>query len=111
MRFFIAAVSAALFAILAAPVSAAEGETIFAQQCAACHGRKGEGMQYVAPSLKGSEFVSSASVDDIKAVVRAGRSGDAKKHPAFPAVMPPFPNLSEEELTAIAEYVHVSLQQ
>lgn len=111
MRLFIPAVSAALLAALATPVFSAEGETIFAQQCAACHGPRGKGMQYVAPPLKGSEFVTTASVDDIKAVIRAGRSAETKKHPAFPAVMPPFPNLSEEELTAVAEYVRGSLQQ
>jgi len=102
---------ASLLAGFSCAGSAADGENIFLQQCAACHGRKGEGMQYVAPPLKGSAFVTSASLEDIKQVVQAGRSGADKKHPAFPAVMPPFPNLSDEEVNAVAEYVKGSLQQ
>lgn len=90
---------------------AADGQTLFAQQCAACHGPAGEGLQFVAPGLKGSAFVKDGSVEDIVKVIREGRSAEAKKYPAYPSVMPPFPQLNDEQAKAIAEYVKNALQQ
>lgn len=101
----------ATIAALAAGVVAADGESVFKQQCASCHGVKGQGMQYVAPPLKGSEFVKTAAVEDIIATIRQGRTGDAKQHPDYPAAMPPFPQLSEEDVAAVAEYVKGALQE
>lgn len=89
----------------------ADGESVFKQQCASCHGVKGQGMQYVAPALKGSKFIASASVDEIKTMIRAGRSAEQKLHPDFPAAMPPFPQLSDEDIAAVAEYVKGKLQE
>lgn len=100
-----------LLGLFAFPAFAGDqGETIYAQQCAACHGKNGEGMQYVAPPLKDASFVKTASMEEIKEVIRAGRAAGDKQHPAFPAVMPPFPNLSGEDVTAVAEYVKGPLQ-
>lgn len=92
-------------------IAVADGESVFKQQCASCHGVKGQGMQYVAPPLKGSDFVQSASVEDIIATIRAGRTGEAKQHPDFPAAMPPFPQLSDEDVAAVAAYVKDALQE
>lgn len=89
----------------------ADGESIFKQQCASCHGVKGQGMQYVAPPLKGSEFLAAASIDEIKATIKNGRSGEQKRHPDFPAAMPSFAQLSDEEITAVAEFVKAKLQE
>lgn len=107
-----------LFTLLALSVctafptdATAKGETIYAQQCAACHGKNGEGMQYVAPQLRDATFIKTASLDEIKAVIRAGRAGADKKHPSFPSVMPPFPNLSVEDIAAVAEYIKGPLQE
>lgn len=106
-RFFVVA----LLACCSSAIMAADAASIYSQQCAACHGKSGEGMQYVAPPLKGAEFVTSASMDEVKEVIRAGRSGATKKHPAYPSVMPPFPNLEEDEITALAEYLKGPLQE
>lgn len=89
----------------------ADGEAVFKQQCASCHGVKGQGMQYVAPPLKGSEFVKASAIEDIVATIRDGRTGDAKRHADYPAAMPPFPQLSEEDVAAVAEYVKGALQE
>ena len=89
----------------------ADGESVFKQQCASCHGVKGQGMQYVAPALSGSEFVAAASIDDIKRVIKAGRAAEQKLHPDFPAAMPPFPQLADEDIAAVAEYVKGKLQE
>lgn len=98
-------------AVLVSSSVLADGESVYKQQCASCHGVKGQGMQYVAPALKGSKFVASASLDEIKATIKAGRSAEQKQHPDFPAVMPPFPQLSEDDIAAVAEYVQGKLQQ
>ena len=90
---------------------AADGQTLYAQQCAACHGPAGEGLQFVAPGLKGSAFVKDSSIDDIVNVIRQGRSAEAKKYPAYPSVMPPFPQLKDEDAKAVAEYVKTALQK
>lgn len=89
----------------------ADGEAVFKQQCASCHGVKGQGMQYVAPPLKGSEFVRTAAIEDVIATIRQGRVGETKKHADYPAAMPPFPQLSEEDVAAVAAYVKGALQE
>lgn len=102
---------AAAFAASAVAVQAADGQTLFAQQCAACHGPDGAGLQFVAPALRDSAFVKDGSVEDIVKVIREGRSAEAKKYPAYPSVMPPFPQLNDEQGKAIAEYVKNALQK
>ncbi len=98
--------------LAAANAHAADGEAVFKQQCAMCHGTNGQGTPYVAPPLKGSEFAATASLEDIVATIREGRAGDAKKFAAeYPAAMPPFPQLSDEDVAAVAEYVKVALQE
>lgn len=103
-----------LATMMLAPVvaMAADGEAVFKQQCAMCHGPEGKGMQYVAPALKGNEWVTAADAAAIVKTVREGRAGDAKRHAAdFPAVMPPFPQLSDDEVAAVAAYVQGALQE
>jgi mono/diheme cytochrome c family protein len=97
--------------VFLAGTAAADGEAIYAQQCAACHGAIGEGTPHVGPPLKGAEFVKSTTNDDMIKVIREGRAGADKKHDAFPSVMPPFPQLSEDEIKAVAEYVRKNLQE
>ena len=107
-----------LFVVLAAMTAFsgtayADGADEFSQLCASCHGRKGEGMAYVAPPLKGSEFLRTASADDIKATIRAGRAGEAKKHPDFPAAMPPFTaeQINDHELDELVTFLKTRLQE
>lgn len=91
--------------------ASADGESVFKQQCASCHGVRGQGTPYVAPPLKGSDFVTGAPAEDVIATIRNGRAGDAKLHPDYPAAMPPFPQLTDEEVAAVAEYVKGALQE
>ena len=85
-------------AMLVPTMAQADGASTFSQQCAQCHGKQGEGMQYVAPALKGNEFVRQASADELRKVVRNGRAGDEKRYPnEFPAQMPA---VSESQVTA-----------
>ena len=101
----------ATLSLVPATAVAADGEAVFKQQCAVCHGLEGQGTQYVAPALHGNEWVTAADPAAIVKTVREGRAGDAKRHAAdFPAVMPPFPQLSDDEVAAVAAYVQGALQ-
>jgi mono/diheme cytochrome c family protein len=66
----------------------ADAETLFAQQCAGCHGAQGEGG--AGPSLQSS----TAPVDDLLAAIRDGRGS----MPAYGAT------LTGEELDALATF-------
>ena len=77
----------------------AEGQTVFMDNCAACHGEAGEGDIYQgAPNLADAIWLYGGSFDTIKETVTYSRFG----------VMPPMggADLSEAEIRAVAIYVH-----
>ncbi|MBQ0749283.1 MAG: cytochrome-c oxidase, cbb3-type subunit III [Roseovarius sp.] len=77
----------------------AEGQTVFAENCAACHGEAGAGDIYQgAPNLADAIWLYGGSFDTIKETVTYSRFG----------VMPPMggADLSEAEIRAVAIYVH-----
>ena len=77
----------------------AEGQTVFMDNCAACHGESGEGDIYQgAPNLADAIWLYGGSFDTIKETVTYSRFG----------VMPPMggADLSEAEIRAVAIYVH-----
>ena len=90
------------------------GATVYATNCATCHGAKGAGDGVAAAALnpKPANFAAGAfkydangngtpgDVDDIKAIVQDG----AAKHGGSP-LMAPWPMLSPDQLQAVAEYV------
>src|SRR3972149_212012 len=82
---------------------AKEGKDLYAEHCVKCHGAKGQGMKGVAPPHKGNEFITKSSKDDVKAVVREGRAGAAKKYKKFPLDMPKL-GLSEDDIEAIVTF-------
>jgi len=97
-----------------AAADANAGATVYATNCATCHGAKGEGDGVAAAALnpKPANFAAGAfkydangngapgDVDDIKAIVQDG----AAKHGGSP-LMAPWPMLSAEQLQAVSEYV------
>ncbi len=88
---------------------AAEGKATFTNVCAACHGQKGEGSP-IGPALKGNAFVKGSDAAGIKDVILKGRSGKDRKHPSFPADMPP-QALSAADADAVANFVKNDLQK
>lgn len=78
--------------------AAARGETIFADNCAACHGEKGEGMRELgAPRLSDAIWLYGGTHADIMAQVAAPKQG----------VMPAWgARLGETTLKQLAAYVH-----
>lgn len=70
------------------------GETIYAGNCATCHGADGTGEPGVYPPLEGNEFVLGEPGPVIELVL-SGRGG-----------MPPFGgDLSDREVAAVLSYI------
>jgi cytochrome c oxidase cbb3-type subunit 3 len=79
-------------------VDLAAGETVYVDNCAACHGDNLEGIQEVgAPSLMSANYLYGKSLDKIKAQVHRARNG----------VMPAWVDrLDEATIKSLAVYVH-----
>lgn len=77
---------------------AAEGATLFADNCSACHGEQGMGDRTQgAPNLTDAIWLYGGDRDTVKQTVTYARFG----------VMPPWTGrLSEDEIRAVAAYVH-----
>jgi len=89
---------------------AADGAKIYANICSACHGMKGEGTA-MAPAHKGNKFVIEAPAEEIKKVIKNGRSGKAKKYPNFPIDMPAQSTMPEADLDALVKFMKGDLQK
>ncbi len=76
----------------------ADGETVYMDNCASCHGEEAQGDIYQgAPNLADAIWLYGGSYDTIKETVTYSRYG----------VMPPWAGrLSEAEVRAVAVYVH-----
>ncbi|SDT94505.1 cytochrome-c oxidase, cbb3-type subunit III [Stappia sp. ES.058] len=81
-----------------AGVDIAAGETVFIENCAACHGEDLQGIQEMgAPSLVANNYLYERSIDGIAAQVTAPRNG----------VMPAWsPRLEPATVKSLAVYVH-----
>lgn len=94
----------------AASAQSTSGATAFKEVCAVCHGDKGEGKPGLAPALKGSPFVKAASPDDLKSLIKYGRTGKDKKYPQIPQGMPA-QAVSDAEMEALIPFIKVDLQK
>ncbi len=82
-----------------ADVSSYDGGAIYRQQCATCHGVRGEGVAGVAPGLRLDANLDSSS--SLVAVARGSRHGDA--------VMPGWCGLlSDREIADVMAYVRIT---
>jgi nitrite reductase (NO-forming) len=82
------------------------GKTIFSQTCIACHQLDGKGIPLVFPPLAGSDFLNQNKERAIETVV-FGRQGPLTVNGTnFNGVMPPPPNLNEEQIAAVLTYVY-----
>lgn len=94
--------AAAGFAFLLAPPAVAqqsdppipfeEGRRLYEARCALCHGVDGDGLRSTIPALSGNEHL-----DDLRSIVTTIRQGGDR--------MPPFPDLTPEEVAALVGYV------
>ncbi len=88
------------------------GAKIFqTQDCTGCHGPKGEGIEGLAPPLKGSNFVMTASEADVAHTIKYGRSGSEKHFKDIQQDMPAHPTLSDQQLQELVQYLKNGLQK
>lgn len=82
-------------------VAAKKGEPLFKQNCAACHGETARGAQ--GPNLVRSPVVlHDEKENEIGPVIKNGRPQ---------AGMPPFPQLSADDVHNISEYIKLQVEQ
>jgi len=95
----------------ARPASAqmVRGERIYAQQCAWCHGDRGEGRPGAFPALAGNRAVNLADTTNLVQMVRRGGYLPATAGNPRPHGMPPFGHvLDDTEIAAVLTYVRGS---
>jgi mono/diheme cytochrome c family protein len=97
-------------ALLAASsgVAAADGASLFSDNCVACHQKGGVGTPGLAPSLVSETIKKAGSVerDYVPLVIIHGLSGPIKsKGQTFVSAMPPRDDLSDDEVASLANYV------
>jgi mono/diheme cytochrome c family protein len=82
------------------------GAAIYRDQCSACHGLDGHGVQRLFPSLADSSMVHSVDPSTlIRIVLRGARSAATKDEPTSPG-MPSFGwQLDDQKLAAVVTYV------
>jgi cytochrome c oxidase cbb3-type subunit 3 len=86
---------------LADPALIARGKTLFEINCRLCHGADLRGGDMGGVNLLRSNLVRTDQHGElILPVVRGGR-----QNPGMP-VMPPFPQIPDDDVKAIAEYIH-----
>ncbi len=100
-------VAGAMTPVDADPAVLADGERLYLEACAPCHGPDGRGLPTLGNSLVDSDFLREHSEDEILAMIRAGRDANAADNRSGVA-MPPSggrPDLSDEQLRAIVRYI------
>jgi mono/diheme cytochrome c family protein len=87
----------------------ARGGKIYEQQCASCHGGKGQGVPSMYPALAGNRDVILASPNNVVQIIRKGGFAPATQGNPQPFGMPPFKQiLSGEDIAAVSTYVRQS---
>lgn len=82
-----------------------DGGVVFAQNCAACHGAKGQGQAGYFPPLAGNLDLSKDAIFPVLVVLN-GLSGPIKvNEKPFNGSMPSFDHLSDTEIAAVINFV------
>ena len=98
-----------LLAFSALAADAAKGKDLFQQRCASCHGAEGKGDGPIALGLPAdmkprnlAEGVFKVATDDAKLLELLKKGGSGM---GLNALMPPQPDLKDEDLTNIITFV------
>ena len=87
----------------------ADGRTLYIQECAECHGEKGEGRPPVGPALAGNRAVTLRSATNAIRIVLFGGFAAGTSDNIRPFGMPPYyPSLSDEHIANVLTYVRAS---
>jgi mono/diheme cytochrome c family protein len=91
------------------PIVMSNGQQIYEDNCARCHGDQGAGQSTVAPALKNSRIVNmNHSIDLVRMVLYGGYAPGTELNPR-PFGMPPFyPTLSSEQIASVLTYIRGS---
>ncbi|HEY0198828.1 MAG TPA: cytochrome c [Rhodanobacter sp.] len=83
-----------------------QGEKVYTQHCADCHGKDGNGVAGIYPPLKGNSSVTEPSgVNAVRAVLLGGFAPLTATH-TRPYSMPPFAQqLSDSDVSAVVSYI------
>jgi nitrite reductase (NO-forming) len=87
---------------------AADGASLFSDNCAACHQQGGVGTPGLAPPLVSDTLKKAGSVERgyVPLVIIRGLSGPIKvKGQTFVSAMPPRDDLSDDDVASLANYV------
>jgi disulfide bond formation protein DsbB len=92
--------------------NAAEGEALFVQTCAACHGPEGKGVTGLGKDMTASEFIAGKSDDELVEFIKVGRPPDDPLNTTGVAMLPKGgnPALTDEDLYDIVAFIR-TLQQ
>jgi mono/diheme cytochrome c family protein len=88
----------------------AGGAATYQEKCAVCHADKGQGVQGLAPPLKGNKFVAESSAAELKSQILKGRTGKDRRYRDIPGGMPGV-FMPEPELEALVKHVRGDLQR
>ena len=99
-----------IFVELSTPIdSRTNGLALFRTICAACHGADGDGMEHIAPPLKGSEYVEGPS-ERLAMIILNGMEGPLHikgQLYKFNGAMPNFANnYNDKQIEDIIRYLH-----
>jgi mono/diheme cytochrome c family protein len=85
------------------------GAKLYEQQCASCHGDKGQGVPSMYPALAGNRDVLMDSPNNLVQIIRKGGFAPSTAGNPQPFGMPPFGHvLSGEDIAAVTTYVRQS---
>jgi cytochrome c oxidase subunit II len=87
---------------------AAKGEQLYTANCAACHGATGTGVPGAFPPLAGDPVVTAKDPTMHVKVVLHGLKGASIGGKPYTSQMPPFPQLSDEDIAAIVDHERTS---
>jgi mono/diheme cytochrome c family protein len=98
--------------LLPGTASAADGATVFKDDCSSCHGAKGQGIADLAPALKGDDFVTAGTAAQVADTVKDGRAGKQKHFPGMMLSMPSWGGkLSDADIAAVVAFIRGDLQK
>jgi mono/diheme cytochrome c family protein len=87
---------------------AATGGNLYTANCSACHGATGAGVPGAFPPLSGDPVVAAADPKTQIGIVLHGLHGATIKGTAYTSQMPPFAQLSDNDIAAIIDHERTS---